>query len=321
MLLTIVAIIIGFCLLIWGADRFIIGAAGLARNLGISPLVIGIIIVGFGTSAPEIIISIMAAIKGNPSIAIGNAIGSNITNIGLIVGSTALIMPLIIKNHMLRSEYLILIIVSIGIYLLLIDRQLSFIDGVILLVTLIMVLFFITKKGLKEPIQKEDLISKKEQSSLTMSSALIWFFIGLITLSTGSHILVWGAVEIATSLGVSELIIGLTIVAIGTSLPELAASVASALKNEPEIAIGNVIGSNIYNLLGVLCVPGLVSAPMISNDVIARDLPIMLLLTFFLYLFGKNFHRQGKITRLKGIVLLFAFFTYQGWLFIESTSW
>ncbi len=321
MLLIISAIIIGFFLLIWGADRFISGAAGLAQNFGISPLIIGITIVGFGTSAPEILISIMAAIKGNPSLAIGNAIGSNITNIGLIIGLTALVAPLVVKTNMLKVEYLILLLVSLGVYLLLLDKELDFKDGVILLLTLLIVLFIIVKKGLTEKNTEESLSGSKLQLNLSAGSAFFWFSVGLTTLLIGSHTLVWGAVEIASLLGVSDLVIGLTIVAIGTSLPELAASIVSALRNEHDIAIGNVIGSNIYNLLGVLCVPGLISAPIIGNEVLSRDIPIMLFLTLLLYLFGKNFHKHGKITRIKGMVLLLAFFCYQGWLVAESTNW
>jgi cation:H+ antiporter len=321
MLLATGAIILGFIILVWGADRFVMGAAALARNLGVSPLLIGLTIVGFGTSAPEILVSAMASFGGTPSLAIGNAVGSNVANIGLILGVTALVTPLLFKSHVLWREYPILLAISAGVYLLMIDRQLSFTDGVIMLLALAATLFLLVRIGLARSAS-DPMIEEYEaeiRSDLSTFAAVMWFIAGLALLLISSRMLVWGAVEIATAMGVSELVIGLTIVAIGTSLPELAASIMSALKNEPDIAVGNVIGSNIYNLLAVLCVPGLVAAPAIGDEVLTRDLPVMLGLTLMLFLMGRGRNGDGHINRVEGTILLACFLAYQGWLYIEAT--
>jgi len=322
MLLATGAIVVGFIVLVWGADRFVMGAAALARNLGVSPLLIGLTIVGFGTSAPEILVSAMASFGGNPSLAIGNAVGSNIANIGLILGITALVTPLLFKSHVLRREYPILLAISAGVYLLMIDGQLTFLDGVIMLLALFATLVLLVRIGLARSAT-DPMIQEYEaeiRDDLSTFAAVVWFIVGLTLLLISSRMLVWGAVEIATAFGVSDLIIGLTIVAIGTSLPELAASVMSALKDEPDIAVGNVIGSNIYNLLAVLCVPGLVAAPAISDEVLTRDLPVMLGLTLLLFLMGRGRNGDGHINRYEGATLLLAFLVYQGWLYLEATS-
>lgn len=321
MLLATSAIVVGFIVLVWGADRFVMGAAALARNLGVSPLLIGLTIVSFGTSAPEILVSAMAAFGGTPSLAIGNAVGSNIANIGLILGVTALIAPLLFQSHVLLREYPILLAVSAGVYLLMIDGQLSFLDGLIMLAALAVTLTLLVRIGMarsaSDPMSGE--YEAEIRADLSTFAAVMWFLAGLALLLVSSRMLVWGAVEIATAMGVSDLVIGLTIVAIGTSLPELAASVMSALKDEPDIAVGNVIGSNIYNLLAVLCIPGLVSAPAISDEVLSRDLPVMLGLTLVLFLMGRGRNGDGHINRIEGSILLLCFVGYQGWLYFETT--
>jgi len=321
MLLATSAIVVGFIVLVWGADRFVMGAAALARNLGVSPLLIGLTIVSFGTSAPEILVSAMAAFGGTPSLAIGNAVGSNIANIGLILGVTALIAPLLFQSHVLLREYPILLAVSAGVYLLMIDGQLSFLDGLIMLAALAVTLTLLVRIGIarsaSDPMSGE--YEAEIRADLSTFAAVMWFLAGLALLLVSSRMLVWGAVEIATAMGVSDLVIGLTIVAIGTSLPELAASVMSALKDEPDIAVGNVIGSNIYNLLAVLCIPGLVSAPAISDEVLSRDLPVMLGLTLVLFLMGRGRNGDGHINRIEGSILLLCFVGYQGWLYFETT--
>lgn len=321
MLLATTAIVVGFIVLVWGADRFVMGAAALAHNLGVSPLLIGLTIVSFGTSAPEILVSAMAAFGGTPSLAIGNAVGSNIANIGLILGVTALIAPLLFQSHVLLREYPILLAVSAGVYLLMIDGQLSFLDGLIMLAALAVTLTLLVRIGMarsaSDPMSGE--YEAEIRADLSTFAAVMWFLAGLALLLVSSRMLVWGAVEIATAMGVSDLVIGLTIVAIGTSLPELAASVMSALKDEPDIAVGNVIGSNIYNLLAVLCIPGLVSAPAISDEVLSRDLPVMLGLTLVLFLMGRGRNGDGHINRIEGSILLLCFVGYQGWLYFETT--
>lgn len=320
MLLVTGSIILGFALLIWGADRFVIGAAALARNLGIPPLLIGLTIVGFGTSAPEILVSGMAALQGNPGLAIGNAVGSNIANIGLILGVSALVAPLVVRSDVLRREYPLLLAVCIGVYLLLLDGSLDRLDGMLMLAGLVVTLFLIVRIGRQraacDPLEKE--FEEEIPSDLSTFTASMWFVAGLALLLIASRMLVWGAVSVATMFGVSDLIIGLTIVAIGTSLPELAASVVSTLKGEDDIAVGNVIGSNIYNMLAVLCVPGLVSPTSVSDTVLTRDMPLMLALTIALLVMGWGHRGNGRINRFEGTILLACFIAYQGWLYLEA---
>ncbi|MCB1792434.1 MAG: calcium/sodium antiporter [Gammaproteobacteria bacterium] len=316
MLLAVGSILLGFALLVWGADRFVIGAAALARNLGVPPLLIGLTIVGFGTSAPEILVSAMAAIQGNTGLAVGNAIGSNIANIALILGTTALIAPLMVKSDMLRREYPLLLAVSVGTFVLLIDDDLGRIDGVLLLIALALTMLALIRIGQKrrdhDPLAEE--IEAEIPSDLSNLKATVWFVVGLVTLIASSRMLVWGAVEIATALGVSDLLIGLTIVAIGTSLPELAASVMSAIKKEHDLAIGNIVGSNIWNLLAVLGVPGLLAPGGIPAEVAERDMLVMLALTLALFIMGRGTQTHGIINRTEGGLLLVCFIAYQSWL-------
>ncbi|MEA3302775.1 MAG: calcium/sodium antiporter [Pseudomonadota bacterium] len=315
MWIEIVAILAGLVLLVVTADRFVAGAAALAQNLGVSTLVIGLTIVGFGTSAPEILVSGMAAFSGNAGLAIGNAIGSNIANIGLILGVTALIVPLAIASKTLQREYPIVVGVTMLSFLLMIDGELGFYDGLILLLLLFVVLFYMWKvasRGADEILAAE--IEAEMPDEMPTSKAVLWLILGLTGLLIASKLLVWGAVGVAEALGVSDLIIGLTIVALGTSLPELAASIASALKNEPDLAIGNVLGSNLYNLMAVLSIPGLVAPGPVAAEVLTRDMPVMLALT--LAIAGIAYSRKGthRITRVGGVLLLFAYFSYQGWV-------
>ncbi len=323
MLIDILAIAAGFGLLVWGADNFVNGAAGLARNFGVSPLLIGLTIVGFGTSAPEILVSVMATINGNPGLSIGNALGSNIANIALILGATALIAPLTVHSDTLHREYPILLLVTFGTAALMLDQNLQLMDGLILLGSLVVVLFWIVRLGMQrktdDPMIHE--IEEELPEPMPTQKATIWFVLGLFVLLGSSKMLVWGAVNIATAFGVSDLVIGLTIVAIGTSLPELAASIASALKNEHDLAIGNIIGSNIYNLLAVLSIPALFQPGEFVIEVLLRDLPIMLGLTVALFFMGYSFKNTcGHINRTEGFVLLIAFITYQSWLFLDATG-
>ncbi|TNF96027.1 MAG: calcium/sodium antiporter, partial [Gammaproteobacteria bacterium] len=251
MIPSILAIFGGLILLVYGADRFVMGAAGTARALGVSPLIIGLTVVGFGTSAPEILVSGTAAWKGNPGLGFGNAIGSNITNIALVLGITALVMPLTVHSQTLKREFPALLVISIGSWLLVIDGHISRLDSAILLGSIVVLLgllaFIAIKKKLNDPIIAE--FSDEIPQDMPISRGFFWLLVGLVLLLVSSHILVWGAVNIARLVGVSDLVIGLTIVAIGTSLPELAASAMSALKKEHDLVIGNIIGSNMFNLL------------------------------------------------------------------------
>ncbi|MCW9077788.1 MAG: calcium/sodium antiporter [Gammaproteobacteria bacterium] len=316
MLLAAAAIVIGLFILVWGADRFVLGAASLARSLGVPPLLIGLTVVGFGTSTPEILVSTMAALEGSPGIAIGNALGSNIANIALILGVTALFSPLTVQSDMLRREYPILLAVSAGAFVLLADGHLGRVDGLILLAGLVLSMLLLVSIGLRrrdhDPLAEE--MEAEIPSGLTALAASGWFLVGLIALIISSRLLVWGAIEVAVTLGISDLVIGLTIVAVGTSLPELAAAVMSAVKNEHDLAIGNVVGSNIWNLLAVLGIPGLLAPGVIPPEVVNRDMLVMLALTLALFVMGRSKHTHGTINRLEGGLLLSCFIAYQGWI-------
>ena len=322
MALSLLAIVTGLVLLAWGADRAVSGAAALARNLGVAPVLIGLTIVGIGTSSPEILVSVTAALQGNPGLAIGNAIGSNIANIGLVLGITSLAIPLAVYSDVLRKEYPLLLAVSVLAWLLLMDSHLGRVDGLVLLAALILVSLALVRIGRtrspSDPLTAE--YDAKIARDTKTRTAIGWIILGLGVLIASSRLLFWGAINVAQAFGISDLIIGLTIVAVGTSLPELAASLASALQRQHDIAIGNVIGSNLYNLLAVLCVPGLLAPSAIAEEILWRDLPVMLASIVALYLLGSGFGRQGRINRFEGLLLAAAFFTYQGWLIISSTD-
>lgn len=321
MLMPVISILLGLGLLVWSADRFVIGAASLARNLGVPPLLIGLTVVGFGTSAPEMLVSSIAALQGNPAVGIGNAVGSNIANIALILGFTALIVPLTVKSDMLRREYPLLLAVSVGAYLVLLDGNLDRLDGSLLMLGLVVAMLVLVRIGLKRR-DHDPLVDEMEAelpTGISTGAAIGWFLVGLALLVASSRMLVWGAVEVAVAFGISDLVIGLTIVAIGTSLPELAASVMSALKDEPDLAIGNVVGSNIWNLLAVLALPGLLAPGAIPPEVVDRDMLVMLALTLALFVMGRSSKAYGVINRVEGGLLFLAFVGYLGWL-VWATS-
>jgi cation:H+ antiporter len=323
MWIQLVALIAGFGLLVWGADRFVMGAAGTARNLGVSPLMIGLTIVGFGTSAPEILVSVVAALQGNAGLAVGNAIGSNITNVALVLGATALVMPLSVHSRIVRRELPILIGVTVVAYLLLLDGTLDFHDGMLLMLGLAAMLSFVVYVGLTTRNGRDPMALEYEAEvpmDLSLAQSLGWLLIGIIVLVGSSRLLVWAAVGIAEHFGVSDLVIGLTIVALGTSLPELAASIASALKNEPDIALGNVIGSNMFNLLAVLGVPGILSPAPVDPAVLSRDMPVMAALTVVLLLMAWGFRGEARINRLHGVLLVVAYAGYQGLLYFTAVK-
>ncbi len=319
MLLSSVAVVAGFILLVWGADRFVLGASATARNFGVSPLIVGLTIVGFGTSAPEMLVSGMAAYQGSPGISIGNALGSNITNIALVLGVTALVVPLTVHSGIIRRELPILLLVMVLALLLIVDGELGQGDGLFLLLGMFLMIFWVVRLGLRER-DSGDLMSSEFDAEIPEGMptprAMFWLVTGMVVLFASSHILVWGAVNIARAFGVSDLIIGLTIIAIGTSLPELAASVMSALKNEHELAIGNIIGSNMFNILGVMALPGLIYPSVVPEGVLSRDYPVMIALTIALLLMAYGFRgREGKINRVEGGLLLAAYCGYMYWLY------
>ncbi len=330
-LIDIAAILAGFALLIWSADLFVTGASATARNLGISPLIIGLTIVGFGTSAPEILVASIASLGGNPALAVGNAIGSNITNIALVLGATAVVVPLSVHSGILKREYPLLLIATIAAVILLsYDNHLGFVDGILMFVLLAILMVWIVRSALQQRrrnLQSGDeadpLSSEFEQEvpeDMPSKKASLLLLSGIIILLFSSKLLVWGAINIATVLGVSDLIIGLTIVAIGTSLPELAASVMSARKGEHDIALGNVIGSNMFNTLGVLGVTGLIQPAILDAGVLSRDLPIMVGLTLLMLVMAFGLKNAGTITRFEGAILLVIFAAYQVILYFSVTQ-
>lgn len=310
----------GLVLLTYGADRFVEGAAAAAYNLGVQPLLVGLVIVGFATSAPEMLVSGVAAYGGNPTVGIGNALGSNIANIGLVLGTTAILAPLVVRSAILQREFPMMFVVLLVASALLLDGELTRVDGVLLLLGLVAMIGGTVWLGLRARGSADVLLQEFDQeivAKMTTPRAVAWIIVGLALLLAGSHLLVTGAVDVARALGVSDVVIGLTIVAIGTSLPELAASVASALKNEPEIALGNVIGSNMFNALGVLAMPALIRPTRFEDAVVTRDVPVMLVLTVVLFFMAWARHgRPGRITRFEGTVLLAGFLAYQASLFV-----
>lgn len=322
-LIDIIAILAGFGFLIWSADHFVTGASATARNLGVSPLIIGLTIVGFGTSAPELLVAAFAASEGSTGLAVGNAIGSNITNIALVLGCTAIVAPMVVHSSILKREYPLLFFATLLVTVCMaVDNYLGWVDALIFAATLLLIMFWLIHQALSNR-NTDTLITEFEHeipSHMPMKKALWLLFSGIIILMLSSRLLVWGAVNIATELGVSELIIGLTIVAIGTSLPELAASVMSALKKEHDIAIGNIIGSNMFNTLGVLGITGLIHPAELDSGVLSRDLPLMIILTLLLFFMASGFRGQGKITRVEGSVLVTIFIAYQVLLYIEVTG-
>ncbi|HMB58730.1 MAG TPA: calcium/sodium antiporter, partial [Xanthomonadales bacterium] len=281
MLISLVQLLGGFILLVWGADRLVAGASATARNLGVSPLIIGLTIVAFGTSAPEMIVSGVAASQGKPGLAVGNAIGSNIANIGLILGITALFYPLRVESRTLKREYPQLLLVMLACLVMAWNLNFSRIEGWILLGGLGALIVWMVRLGMrKEP---EDPLAREFEaeipSDMPTKVAVFWLIVGLIVLPLSSQFLVLGALSIARYLQVSEAIIGLTIVALGTSLPELAASLTSALRKEDDLAIGNVIGSNMFNVLGVLGIAAVINPVTFDASILYQDISVMFLFT------------------------------------------
>jgi len=320
-LISIIAIIFGLGLLVWGAERFVHGAAAIAKNIGVSPLIIGLTVVGIGTSAPEILISVIAAYQGNPALAVGNALGSNITNIALVLGVTAMIMPLTVKSETLRREYPIMFSIMLLALFLVADQHLGQLDGLILISGLFVMLYWMIQQGKKEKTDPMEQEFDQEIPDISTQKALLWFVIGLVLLIVSSRGLVWGSVNIAKAAGVSDLVIGLTIVAIGTSLPELAASIMSVLKKEHDIAIGNIIGSNMFNMLVVFGIPGLMSPHVTDPAILERDFPFMIGLSIALFIMAYGFkNKQGRINRFEGSLLLGGYVAYMATLYYTAIA-
>uniref|UniRef100_A0A486XQD8 Inner membrane protein YrbG, predicted calcium/sodium:proton antiporter n=1 Tax=Rheinheimera sp. BAL341 TaxID=1708203 RepID=A0A486XQD8_9GAMM len=317
MLLAIVALIAGLALLVWSADRFVDGAAATARYAGMPPLLIGMLIVGFGTSAPEMVVSAMAASDGNPALALGNGYGSNITNIALILGLVALLSPIAVHSQVLRKELPILMLVTLFAGWQLFDHQLSRMDAWCLLGVFFVIMAWSVWQGMRNPQDAlatemdEDLAG---QPKMTLKQAIIWLLVGLVLLIIASRMLVYGAVFIAQGLGVSDLVIGLTVVAIGTSLPELASSLIAIKKGEHDIALGNVIGSNLFNTLAVVGIAAAIEPMAVDAVVLTRDWTLMAVLTATIFVMGYGYKKQGRINRVEGAILLAVFVGYTGYL-------
>lgn len=317
MLMSIGALLAGLVLLVWSADRFVAGSAATARNLGVSTLIVGLTVVGFGTSAPEMLVSGIAAATGNPDLGVGNAIGSNIANVGLILGICALVRPLTLHSKALRRELPLLLAIMLGALALLSDGTLSRIDGFILLAGMGGLIGWLVwlgvKTGADDPLTAEMIGDVPDE--MPLGRALLWLLIGLLVLLGSARMMVWGAVNIAQSLGIPDVVIGLSVVAIGTSLPELAASLAATLKGEDDIAIGNVLGSNMFNLLGVLGLPGAIAPGPIPPDVLTRDFPAMLILTLLIFVVGWGTRRPARLPRPAGLLLVVSFCAYMALLY------
>ncbi|MCD1597239.1 calcium/sodium antiporter [Rheinheimera aquimaris] len=316
MTLAVVALIAGLALLVWSADRFVDGAAATARYAGMPPLLIGMLIVGFGTSAPEMVVSAMAASDGNPALALGNAYGSNITNIALILGLVALLSPIAVHSQVLKKELPILMLVTVFAGWQMFDHQLSSLDAWCLLGVFFVLMAWSVYQGMKSPQDAlaTEMNEELTQSSMTLKQAIIWLLVGLVLLIVASRMLVYGAVFIAQSLGVSDLVIGLTVVAVGTSLPELASSLIAIKKGEHDIALGNVIGSNLFNTLAVVGIAAAIEPMAVDAVVLTRDWTLMAVLTAALFVMGYGYKKQGRINRLEGAVLLAVFIGYTGYL-------
>ncbi|MCG8670689.1 MAG: calcium/sodium antiporter [Pseudomonadales bacterium] len=321
MLLPIIAIVVGLALLVWSADKFVDGSVGIAEGFGMSKVMIGLTIVSLGTSAPEIFVSITAAMQNASELALGNAIGSNIANMGLVLGVTALVAALPVKQGLLKQDLPALLAVTAICCFLLMDLTLSRNDGMTLMVLLIilMTLMFRYKKEHPDELVENESIEGEIPDYGTKES-IISFSIGLVTLIISSRILVWGAVDVATALGVSEVVIGLTIVAIGTSLPEMAASVASALRNHHDIALGNVIGSNILNLLAVLSVASVIYPIELTREVLVKDYGAMVMFTVAMAIFVMIPRKNKQLSKIEGSILLIGYIAYLYTLYLRSTG-
>ena len=323
MLLPILAVVAGLVALVWSADRFVDGAAATAKHLGMPTLLIGMVIIGFGTSAPEMVVSALAASQGNPGLALGNGFGSNITNIALILGITAMLSPIAVKSTILRKELPLLAFATLLVGALIVDLEISRFDAVIMLVVFALIMGWSIMSSMQS---KSDTLTDDFENEfadgeyLPIKSALFWLIIGLVVLIASSRLLVWGAVDIAVALGVSDLIIGLTIVAIGTSLPELASSIIAVKKNEHDLAIGNVIGSNLFNTLAVVGIAGAIQPLGIEPEALYRDWVVMGALTLSLFVLGFGVLGRRRINRIEGGLLVAVYVGYAGYLFYTLSA-
>ncbi|WP_072670391.1 calcium/sodium antiporter [Vibrio injensis] len=321
MLEAIGLLIVGLILLVWSADKLVFGAAAIARNIGISPLVIGMTILAMGSSAPEMMVSATAALDGKTDTAVGNVLGSNIANIALILGITALIKPLSISSMVLRRELPLMVGVTLLSGLLLWNSYLGFYEGILLFALFAVFILAMLHISRKEQQNGDALLSECESeipTDVSNKKAIIWIIIGLILLPFAASMLVDNSVIIAKYFGMSDLVIGLTIIAVGTSLPELAASLAGVLKGEDDMAVGNIIGSNVFNILAVMGIPGILNPSILSDSVMGRDFWVMLAVSLLLVIMALG--KSRSINRLEGAVLFIIFLAYQGYLLMNMAA-
>ena len=320
MVTSFVILIIGFAALVWSADRFVYGAAALAKNMGIPTLIIGLTVVAMGSSAPEMMVSASAALAGKTDTAVGNAVGSNITNILLVLGVTALLRPLSVSSMTLKREMPLVLLISVAAWYVFSDNYFSFAEGIALMIAFAVFIGGLVIVSLRAKNQDDPFVSEACEdvpNDVSTKSAIFWLIIGMILLPVSSHFLVESAVDIAKYFGLSDLVIGLTIIAIGTSLPELAACIAGGLKNEDDLALGNIVGSNIFNLLAVLPLAGIINPSIIDPSAANRDALIMIAATVVLIAMSLNFKGARRINRVEGGLLLVAFIAYQGYIFSQ----
>ncbi|HCE2999824.1 calcium:proton antiporter [Vibrio parahaemolyticus] len=321
MLEAVTLLIVGLVLLVWSADKLVFGSAAIARNVGISPLVIGMTILAMGSSAPEMMVSATAAWDGKTDTAVGNVLGSNIANIALILGITALIKPLSISSAVIRRELPLMIAVTVLAGILLWNSHLGFYEGVLLFVLFGAFLFAMLQISRKEQKSGDAFLEDQESEipqGVSNPKAIMWVVIGLILLPLAASLLVDNAVIIAKHFGMSDLVIGLTIIAIGTSLPELAASLAGVLKGEDDMAVGNIIGSNVFNILAVMGLPGIINPSTLSEYAMGRDFWVMLGVS--LLLVAMCLGKSRSINRLEGAILFTCFLGYQVYLFANMAA-
>ncbi|EJB0385261.1 TPA: calcium/sodium antiporter [Vibrio parahaemolyticus] len=321
MLEAVALLIVGLVLLVWSADKLVFGSAAIARNVGISPLVIGMTILAMGSSAPEMMVSATAAWDGKTDTAVGNVLGSNIANIALILGITALIKPLSISSAVIRRELPLMIAVTVLAGILLWNSHLGFYEGVLLFVLFGAFLFAMLQISRKEQKSGDAFLEDQESEipqGVSSPKAIMWVVIGLILLPLAASLLVDNAVIIAKHFGMSDLVIGLTIIAIGTSLPELAASLAGVLKGEDDMAVGNIIGSNVFNILAVMGLPGIINPSTLSEYAMGRDFWVMLGVS--LLLVAMCLGKSRSINRLEGAILFTCFLGYQVYLFANMAA-
>lgn len=320
MLGNILEVAAGLLLLVWGANRFVYGAAAFARNLGVAPILIGLTVVAIATSAPEILVSVVASFRDEPGLAVGNAIGSNIVNIGLVLGLVAFIRPIELSSQTLRREMPALLAVTLLGVSLFLDSYLSRLDGLILIATLVFVMFWLIKLGLRSSVN--DTISLEYEADIprdvSTKRAVTWFIVGLVALLVGAELMVSGAIDIARFFGMSEVVIGIVLVAFATSVPELAVSLVSAHKGEYGLAIGNIVGSNFFNILAVVGAAALIAPAALPPSVLSLHLFVMVAFTLVLFTMTYEYEGTGSISRVEGAALLIAYVAYDSYVLVQN---